>query len=181
MTMARSIIGRPQTEDMTPFAKGYIEQVEGENLLEALNATLLETLRLYQGMDETIGNYRYAAGKWTLKEVLLHIIDTERIFSYRALTMARNDKSPLPGFEQDDYVPASKAESRTLKSLVEEYEVVRKGSIILLENMDDEMLDRKGTANNQPMTARIIGWMMAGHDLHHNKVVRTRYMTALTN
>ena len=126
---------------MTPFAKGYIEQVESENLLEALNATLLETLRLYQGMDETIGNYRYAAGKWTLKEVLLHIIDTERIFAYRALTMARNDKSPLPGFEQDDYVPVSKAESRTLKSLVEEYEVVRKGSIILLENMDDEMLD----------------------------------------
>ena len=119
-------------------------------------------------------------GKWTIKEVLSHVIDTERIFTYRALTIARNDNTPLPGFDENAYIPFSNASGRSLMQLIHEYELVRRSSMALFESFTEEMLDRQGTANNMRLTPRILGWMLAGHDAHHADIVRNRYLAGKT-
>ena len=120
--------------------------------------------------------YRYAPGKWTIKEILVHLIDDERIYSYRALRYARNDGTELPGFEQDDYAAESNANERSLESIFEEYEAVRKAAIALFNGLDDEALLRRGKADGKEHTVRALAYHIAGHELHHIQFIRTNYL-----
>ena len=120
--------------------------------------------------------FRYAEGKWTIKDIILHLIDAERIFAYRALRIARNDKTALPGFEENDYVVAANANNRGYESLLAEYETVRNVSISLFETFTSEELLRLGTASNNSVSVRAIGYIMLGHELHHKNVILERYL-----
>lgn len=121
-------------------------------------------------------NYRYAEGKWTPKDILLHLVDAERIFAYRALRIARNDKTALPGFEENDYVIEAKAEERSMSSLLEEYSEVRKATISLFLNFGEEVLKRLGEASNCSVSVRAIGYIILGHEKHHVDVIFERYL-----
>jgi uncharacterized damage-inducible protein DinB len=170
------MIHRPSIEETTGYQRTYIDQVEGNDMFEALSKNTAETLELINSIAPEKADYRYADGKWSVKEVLGHIIDTERIFAFRALAFLRKDKSELPGFEEGDYVANYDMRQRSLNDLREEYDVVRKSTILLLNNAGSDHLDFKGKANGLDVSARILGWMIAGHNIHHNKVIRERYL-----
>jgi uncharacterized damage-inducible protein DinB len=120
--------------------------------------------------------YAYGLDKWTIAEVLLHVLDTERVFQYRALRFGRNDNTPVPGFDQDQYVPESKANGRSKKSIIEEYSSIRKSSITLFSSFDEGILKRWGTANGFKMSVAALGFVMLGHQKHHRDVIRERYL-----
>ena len=127
-------------------------------------------------MSEEKEDYRYAEGKWTIKELMQHIIDTERIFNYRALRFARNDELALQGFEQDDYNDVAQANSRDFKSILNEFNALRISTIMMYQSFTDEMLKRIGTASNSPMSVRALGYLSAGHTGHHIRVFQERYL-----
>jgi hypothetical protein len=131
---------------------------------------------LVEKLPEEVGDHRYAEGKWSIKELLVHLTDTERIFANRALRSARGDKTPLPGFEQDDYVPTSAADGRSLDSIMEERNAVRLSTILLFKSFHHNVLGHIGQADGKPMSVRAIGYILAGHDLHHLQVINERYL-----
>ena len=154
---------------------GYVELFKGSSFLEVLERNLSHTASLIVHLtDEKLG-FAYADGKWTIAEVLLHIIDCERIFSYRALRMARNDATPLPGFDENAYALNSDASSRTKDSLLEEYLAVRRSTLSLYHNFSPQMLSQTGVANGHTFSVDMIGTVTAGHELHHLKVLKERY------
>ena len=130
----------------------------------------------YTSLPEEKADHRYAEGKWSIKELLLHMIDAERIFGYRALRIARKDQTPLPGFDENSYTPASKASGRTLQSLKDEFAAVRKATDILLSTFDEEQLSQRGTASNHPVTANAIAFIIFGHLIHHKQILEERYL-----
>ena len=140
-----------------------------------LRSQLAETLALIKSIPEARGDYRYAEGKWTIKEVIGHVIDAERIFAYRALRFARGDSTPLSGFEQDDYVPNGSFNKRSLSDLADEYEHVRRSTISLFANLDQEAWNRRGISNNNESSVRGLAFITAGHERHHVEILRTRY------
>ncbi|MEM1123115.1 MAG: DinB family protein [Bacteroidota bacterium] len=166
---------RPQAHESIDYFKTYIRKVSGEDFVAVLRQSLAQNLAKLYTLTEAEWNHKYADDKWTVKEVLLHIMDTERIFAYRALRIARNDKTPLMGFEQDDYVPYSEPDNRTPASLIEEYELLRRSTIALFQNMSSEMLDRMGTASGGGVSALALGFMTAGHEIHHWQILEERY------
>ena len=170
--------GRPDADDYASFYKGYVDAVTEDDFMEQLerNATLTEAL-MRRLQPEQWGHH-YAEDKWSVKELFIHLIDTERIFAYRALRVARNDQTPLPGFEQNDYVPASNAALRTPISVINEYKAVRQATIELYRNFNDEALARRGTASGAPITVRALGFILVGHEKHHIRILRERYLTA---
>jgi uncharacterized damage-inducible protein DinB len=120
--------------------------------------------------------YRYVEKKWTIKEILVHIMDDERIFAYRALRIARNDKTPLPGFEQEDYVPYSRANERSLASIFKEFKTIRNATLSLFRSLKKDDFLRTGIANNHPVSVRALAYHIAGHELHHINVIKERYL-----
>lgn len=159
------------------FYSGYIQLApEGLTIENALQLSFEAFFNYFNSLEESQGLFSYAPGKWTLKEVLGHCIDTERIMSYRALRFARNDHTELPGFEQDDYVPQSEANYRKLTELLEEYKTLRQSTIQLFNSFSDEVLKRAGVANGNSMSVRAIGFMISGHELHHLNVCSERYL-----
>ncbi|MCS6795975.1 MAG: DinB family protein, partial [Raineya sp.] len=126
--------------------------------------------------DEEKANFAYAPGKWTIKEILLHLTDSERVLSYRAMAFARGELQALPGFDQDTYVHNSQAQKRTLQSILAEFEAVRKATIALFENLPTETLTLIGNANNFPTSVRGLAAMIAGHEIHHTKQIQTKYL-----
>ena len=171
-------LARPQAGEFAPYAEKYIALVP-DDVLHALEQQAKETVQLFAGLHEADGDFCYAPGKWSLKEVLGHIVDTERIFTYRALRVARADETPLAGFEQDDYVRAGGFCARTLKSLIEEYQSVRPASITLFRSFTADAWARRGTASNNPISVRALAFMTAGHELHHLKTLHERYLPAM--
>jgi uncharacterized damage-inducible protein DinB len=169
-------MARPQPNDYAAYYDTYVSKVEGETVAELMNKYNEPLLQFYTSLPEEKGDHRYAAGKWTVKELLMHIIDAERIFSYRALRIARKDQTPLPGFDENTYTPASKASARTLQSLKDEFVAVRKATDILLSTFDDEQLSQRGTASNQPVTTNAIAFIIYGHMIHHMQVLQERYL-----
>ncbi len=171
---------RPETSEYAPFYQGYIALVPGSDIIKTVEDEGRSAATLFSSLREEQGTHRYAPGKWSIKEVVGHVIDTERIQAYRALRIARNDKTNLPGFEQDDYIPFSNANSRSFTDLTEEFASVRRASVLLLKSFDDAAWDRMGRANNFELTARAIAYIIAGHELHHRKALREKYLTAAT-
>lgn len=158
------------------FYKNYIDKSTSINIVEGLKQNLAETVLFYENLPDEKYDFAYAEGKWTIKDVLLHVIDTERIFSYRALRIARQDKTPLMGFEQDDYITSANATSRSIVSLLEEYKAVRQASITLFETFDSAALSQIGEASGFPISVKAIGYILTGHENHHSQIIRERYL-----
>ena len=158
------------------FNASYINATESKTLLEGLKEGMFQLTNFIKNVPADKLEYRYAEGKWTIKDILLHMMDTERIFAYRALRISRGDKTPLPGFEENDYVPFAFANSRSLESLLEEYENVRKATISFFESLNEEQLLFIGTASNTAISVRAVGFIITGHQNHHLKVIVERYL-----
>lgn len=170
-------MAKPDLISIPSFYQKYVESVEGEELIPALINSGNLTIDMIKSIPETSGDYRYAEGKWSIKEVLIHMIDAERIFAYRALRFGRNDKTELPGFEENDYAVASNASARKLYKILEEFNNVRAATIDLFSSFSDEALARTGSANGAEMSVNAIGFVIVGHETHHRKVLSERYFS----
>ena len=164
-----------QTE-FHPYFQRYLSLVPEGPIAEILEQQIEQTKQFLKGISEEQALYRYAESKWSIKEIILHIIDAERIFTNRALRFSRNDGTELPGFAENDYVPQSLANSRSMASLINEYETVRRSSVSLFGNMTDEQMRRTGRANNTIYSVRAVAGIMLGHELHHLQIIRERYL-----
>lgn len=162
-------------DEYNPYYKGFIEIIGNVTVLEALNQTLEEIDEL-KNITETLANTTYAKGKWTIKEVLIHLIDVERIFSYRALSIARGYTNNLPGFDQDIFVVEALANNRTFTSILHEFITVRKATISLFESFNADTMKRIGTASNSNISVRALGFIICGHQKHHVQIIKTRYI-----
>lgn len=150
--------------------------VHDQNLLDALEQSNKQLVTLLSKVPEDKGEYRYEKGKWSIKELICHMMDAERIFAYRALRFARNDSTELSAFEENDYAPQANAHARTLKQLITEGEMLRRTTIDLFSSFTPEMLQRKGTANKNVVSVINIGYIIAGHETHHRNVLNERYL-----
>ena len=168
---------RPVPSEYASYHGTYINRVPEGDICQILESQLARTLALLTKAGEARAGYRYAPEKWSIREVVGHVIDTERIFAYRALCFARSERNPLPGFDQDDYVQAAAFETRTLKDLSLEFELVRKSNVILFRSFTEEVWERRGVANNAEVTVRSIPYIIAGHELHHLAVLKERYLS----
>ena len=171
------MIPRPDASEHLPYYGKYVDRVPDGDLLQTLRAQLDETLALVRGLPEERGGHRYAPGKWSIREVLSHVIDAERIFAYRALRIGRGDATPLASFDENAYAAAANADARTLVDLAEELEHVRLGNLALFRGLDDEALARRGTASGGEVSVRALAWIIAGHERHHVSLLRERYLT----
>ena len=167
---------KPQPSEYAADFGKYIGLVPEGDIVAILGSQIENTLQLLRTVPEAKGGIAYAPGKWSVKELVGHLIDAERIFAYRALRIGRNDKTPMPGFEQDDYVANTDFNARTLDSLMEEWAVVRRAGIQLFKHFADEEWQRRGTANDSEISARAIAYAIAGHELHHRDILKSRYL-----
>ncbi|NRD23511.1 DinB family protein [Winogradskyella litoriviva] len=158
------------------YYESYIEKSNQKPIVEGLSDNLERIVLFFRAIPKGKQDYSYAEGKWTIKDILLHIIDTERIFSYRALRISRNDKTPLPGFEHNDYVFNASASNRSLESLLEEYTAVRKATIALYNSLNPPVLLEIGEASGFPISVRAIGYIITGHENHHCEIIKQRYL-----
>jgi len=170
-------IARPQPGEYAPYYDRYISLVQGEDILNTLDQQRRQTMLLLSGRDEEDGDVRYAPGKWSAKEVLGHVCDTERIFAYRALRIARGDATPIEGFEQDDYVRNGPFANRPLCDRVEDFIAVRRATLSLLCNLDEAAWTRRGLANKNEVTVRALAYIIAGHELHHRRILEEKYFS----
>lgn len=167
---------RPDPAEHAPYYARYIAEVPDGDVLRTLETQGDATTRLLRGVAEDRGGHRYAPGKWSLKEVVGHVNDVERVFALRALAFARGERAPLFGMEQDEWVAAARFDRRTLRSLAEEFAAIRQATLRLLEGLAPEDWPRRGTASGVEFTVRAIPWILAGHERHHLAVVRERYL-----
>lgn len=168
----------PEASEYDPYYGRYISLVDGADIVREMQQQLSETAALLSRLTEQQGSYRYAPDKWSVKEMLGHLIDTERIFAYRALRIARNDSTPIEGFEQDDYVPYGRFNERPLATLAEEFAAVRQASLFLFKHLDTVAWMRRGIANRQEISVRALAYVIAGHELHHRRILKDRYLAA---
>ena len=167
---------RPALTEIPTFYQKYVEQVKGDDIEDILDAARKESTAFFELIPPEKHDYRYAPDKWTIKEVLQHIIDTERVFAYRILRIARGDKTPLPGFDQNIFAQHAAVEKRSFYSLIAEYRVVRESTLLLLNNLSPEALERKGTASGAEFSPLTIAYIAAGHEAHHLRIIEERYL-----
>ena len=167
---------RPNPGDYDPYFEQYIKLVEGDNIIKILYDQGKTTRELINSISDYKGNYRYADGKWTIKEVLGHILDSERIFAYRALCLARGEKKSLPGFDHNDYVIEGNFNSRELLELSFEFKLLRESNLLLFKSFSEEMLCKKGLANEASVTVLALFYIIAGHEKHHLNVLEEKYL-----
>ncbi len=170
------MIQRPDDGEYAPYYSGYISQVPECHVLEFLEARKRDTLALLSEIGEQRGGLRYAPDKWSIKQVIGHVVDTERVFAYRALVFSRNDATPQAGIEQDDWTREANHDERTLADVAGEFASVRDATLTLFRGFSDDMWLRKGTASDCPFTARAMPYVIAGHEKHHIGVIRERYL-----
>lgn len=167
---------RPEPSEYAPYYGRYIERVPEGPIVDVLRTQIRGTLDLLRSVPEAKGEYRYAPGKWTIKEVVGHVVDGERVFGYRALRFGRGDTTQLPGFEQDDYVRQGGFDARTLRHLTDELEAVRRATVQLFEGFGEESWSRKGIASSNPVSVLALAYIIAGHEIHHLKILREQYL-----
>jgi DinB superfamily len=167
---------RPESSEYPPYTEAYISLVPDGGIVATLSKQLEDTLALIKDIPEARGGWRYAEGKWSIKELIGHVIDSERVFAYRALRFARGDATPLSGFEQDDYVRGGSFDKRSLSDLANEYEHVRRATISLFANLDESAWNLRGAANHNEVSVRGLAFIVAGHERHHVAILRTRYL-----
>lgn len=167
---------RPESTEYAPYYEKYISLVNEDDIRNAFASQPDELRVALEGVDESRGSFAYEDGKWTIKELLSHIIDGERIFGYRMLRISRGDETPLEGFEQDDYIATSNANNRTFKDLLDEFDFNRKANTLMLNNLDEVALRRVGTASDNRVSARAIANILIGHVRHHVNILNERYL-----
>lgn len=167
---------RPSPNEYAPYYGKYIELVPDGPILDLLRSQMAETLNLLRSIPEAKGSHAYAPGKWMIKEVVGHVTDAERVFSYRALRFARGDETALPGFDENTYAPNGKFGSRSLQNLTDELEIVRRSTVALFEGLPKDASSRMGTASGNPVSVQALAYIIAGHEHHHAKILRERYL-----
>ena len=167
---------RPEPSEHNEYYGLYIGKVPEGNIISILDQQLAQTLDTLSNLPPERADYAYEPGKWTIKEVMGHLIDTERVFAYRALHFARNDPAPMPSLEQDDWAGASNASARSLEDLLEEFAAVRKSNIALFKSFSDDMWMRRGTASGFEFTVRAFPYIIVGHEIHHRLLLQERYL-----
>lgn len=171
------MIARPHESEYAPFHAGYVSQVPDGDVIALLEQQVEDTTRLLAGLGEEHAVFRYAPGKWSIKEVVGHLSDSERVFSYRALRIARNDGTPLPAFDENAWMPYGNFDARPLSDLLDELRNVRRSTLALYRSFTPEMVARRGTASQKEITVRAIVYITAGHERHHVRVLKERYLT----
>jgi hypothetical protein len=173
---ARSFaLARPHPGEYAPYYGRYISLVPGEDIVSTLDQQRRQTMLVLSCREEEEGDFRYAADKWSAKEVVGHLCDTERIFAYRVLRISRADATPMQGFEQDDYVRNGPFAHTPMEEIVEDYIAVRRATITLLRNLDEPAWTRRGLANNSEVSVRALAYIIAGHELHHRAILEEKY------
>lgn len=167
---------RPAPAEIPPFYQNYVAQVTGDNIEDILDAARKESTAFFELIPAEKHDYRYAPDKWTIKEVLQHIIDSERVFAYRILRIARGDKTPLPGFDQNVFAQHAEADRRSFYSLIAEYRSVREATLLMLRYLSPEAWERKGTASGAEFSPLTIAYITAGHEAHHLRIIAERYL-----
>lgn len=167
---------RPVKGDYSPYYEEYISKVEGENGIVILKSQLSSTIKYFDEIPEDKGTYSYAIGKWSIKELIGHIIDTERVFAYRAMCIARGETKSLPGFEQDSYVKSANFNERKLNNLVKEFKTLREANIALFDGFDEVAFSRRGLANGKEITVLAILFIISGHTVHHLNILKEKYL-----
>ena len=167
---------RPETNEYAEYYGKYISLVPDGELVATLAAQLDATLALWRVVPEELGAHAYAPGKWTIKQMLGHVLDTERIMAYRALCIARGDQTPLPGFEQDAYVAQADFNARTIAELADEFAAVRRANLQLFKHLSAGEWQRRGTASGKPVSVRALAYIIAGHELYHQDLLKSRYL-----
>lgn len=174
MTAART--SKPGEGEFLPYYERYIALVPAGDVLSTLDSQMSETQSLLRALPASSSTYRYAPGKWSVNEVIGHLIDSERIFAARALRFARNDSTPLPGFEQDDYVRNSSFDAFPVAELASEFDSVRRATVFFFKHLEEPAWMRRGIANNAEVSVRALAYIIAGHELHHREILRSRYL-----
>ncbi|MGH7560459.1 MAG: DinB family protein [Gemmatimonadales bacterium] len=172
----RAEYARPDRSECASFHLGYVREVPEGDILQTLERQLHATTALLEGLTPAQAEHAYAPGKWTVKDVLSHVIDAERIFSYRALRIARGDATPLPGFDEKTYVPLAGARDRSLVDLLAEFHAVRRATLALFDHLPADAATRRGTAAGAEVSVRALAWVITGHELHHQRILRERYL-----
>lgn len=172
---------RPKEGEYGSFFERYISYPTGDDAREVLAQSLQPLQQFLSNIPEDKASYAYAPGKWTIKQLLQHIVDTERVFSYRAMAISRGEKQPLPGFDENEFAENARAEHRTLEDLTEELVLLRSASIMLYKFMDDNSLYNVGIASGHPITPNAIAFIIVGHVMHHQKIMNERYLSAVAH
>ncbi|MGB0521358.1 MAG: DinB family protein [Flammeovirgaceae bacterium] len=167
---------KPQLHEYPELYHPFVQPIPYDDLIMGLEQSFAKSLQVLQRITDTQGLHRYEPNKWSIKELMGHLIDCERIYCYRALSIARGEKIALPGFDQDAYVKQSNAESRSMRELVEELIQVRKATVLLFKSFTPQQLTRKGTANGFEMSVNLMGFIAIGHVRHHVKVIQEKYL-----
>ncbi len=174
--MSNLIVGRPQLTEHAPYYSLYIDRIADDDILAVLERQISETLATINIAEEKNITDPYAPDKWSVKQLIGHLNDTERVMSYRALRFARNDKTALSGFEQDDFIPTGRFDERSFSDLKAEFECIRRSTLSLFKHLDKEAWLRRGLANNNEISVRALAYVMAGHVGHHMDILATRYL-----
>ncbi|GIP57847.1 DinB family protein [Paenibacillus woosongensis] len=169
-------LSKPQSGEYLEHFEEYIREVPEGELISLLELQPEEAMLKLGTLSDEAGNYKYAEGKWSLKEVLGHITDTERVMSYRLLRIARGDKTPLPGFNEELFVSHANFERLSIQQLLKDFTTVRKATLSLIRQLDDEAWQRAGTASGGPVSSRALAYIIAGHAIHHFRIIRERYL-----
>ena len=167
---------RPVPSEHGSYFETYVHLVPEADIIDLLTTQIDDTVRLLSSLSEDEAGFRYAPNKWSIKQIVGHLIDTERIFVYRALRFSRNETIALPGFEQDDYVDAANFDERTLRELAEEFRAVRQATVCFFKGLTDAMMLRTGTASETTLSVRAVAYILAGHERHHLNILRQRYL-----
>ncbi len=170
-------ISRPEIGEFDSYYERYVSLVEDGDIISALKNQIAETLRSLGEIDEEKASFRYAEGKWSVRELLGHIIDTERIFAYRALRISRGDRTPIEGYEQDDYIKNAEFDKCALADLAEEFALVRKSNLLMYRGLSETAWRRRGVANDKEVSVRALAYISAGHELYHVSILKERYLT----
>lgn len=168
-------VERPAADEFFEYYGKYIEKVPGDDALSALSSQTTDTVRVLRPLSDAKALHRYAPGKWSIKEVIGHLSDSERVFAYRAMRFGRGDTTPLVGFDENQYVPAGKFDARPFGDVLDEFASVRAASLALFRGFDAGALLRHGTANDKAISVRALAWILAGHELHHRGLLIERY------
>ncbi len=174
--MSATAAARPEAGEYASYYGKYVSQVPEGDVVETLERQMGETLALLGTLDEERAGRGYGPGKWSVKELVGHLSDAERVFAYRALRFARGDSTPLPGFDQDPYVSAGNFNARTLSDVTEEFAEVRRATVRLLRSLGQEAWGRRGVASDNEITVRALAYIIAGHEAHHVRILRERYL-----
>jgi hypothetical protein len=166
---------RPNKNDYAPYYEGYINLLQGDDIHKILASQSFETQAVLNSFPKTMGDYSYLQGKWTVKEVIGHLIDTERVMAYRTMCIARGEKQSLPGFNENEYAKAGNFNKRDLFDLVYEFRLLRESNMLLAKGLDNEVFGKRGIANNHEVTVLALFYIIAGHEKHHMNILVDRY------